>query len=198
MQTKLQARPTEHELKGLTSDEQKELISRYRRDYQRRWREERHKNPKLQALDKALDLLRYNKKMKDPEGYKKIQESRLKSDAKRDKVQRSAERLVRYHETKTPEKQKEISRKSRLKKYNLTGEELDALKVKQNNKCAICGKEETLVKREQVCELSIDHDHKTGKERGLLCNNYNRAMGMFGDDKKILSKAVEYLAEDRE
>lgn len=41
--------------------------------------------------------------------------------------------------------------------------------------------------------LSIDHDHETGKVRGLLCNNCNRAIGLLGDSVSTLLDAVEYL-----
>ena len=39
----------------------------------------------------------------------------------------------------------------------------------------------------------IDHDHETGKVRGLLCHECNTALGKFGDDPAILLRAVDYL-----
>ena len=64
---------------------------------------------------------------------------------------------------------------------------------KQNGVCAICEQPETTVIRgKQIC-LSVDHCHKTGKTRGLLCTKCNRGLGLFRDKISILNKATSYL-----
>lgn len=45
--------------------------------------------------------------------------------------------------------------------------------------------------------LCLDHDHVTGKFRGWLCNQCNRALGLFGDSLADLTRAVQYLARAR-
>lgn len=58
----------------------------------------------------------------------------------------------------------------------------------QGGKCALC-EEQCLTER----ELAIDHCHKTGKIRGLLCNRCNMALGAFQDNPLLLEKAIYYL-----
>lgn len=52
------------------------------------------------------------------------------------------------------------------------------------NQCVICGNEEKLV---------VDHDHQTGKIRGMLCSHCNRGLGHFKDDPMLLEFASQYL-----
>ena len=57
--------------------------------------------------------------------------------------------------------------------------------IKQSTKeCVICGSEEALV---------VDHDHLTGKVRGMLCNHCNRGLGHFKDSPMLLEFAAQYL-----
>lgn len=66
----------------------------------------------------------------------------------------------------------------------------------QNELCAICGKPETRKnKYTGTCRLHIDHDHKTGKVRGLLCSKCNVVLGAFGDNIEILMSAINYLRQ---
>lgn len=65
--------------------------------------------------------------------------------------------------------------------------QLDEIYDKSNGKCAICGK---VPGRRN---LALDHDHSTGKIRGLLCTQCNAGLGMFKDNKELLKKAIEYL-----
>jgi hypothetical protein len=53
--------------------------------------------------------------------------------------------------------------------------------------CFICGKPPTKLR------LAVDHDHKTGLARGLLCWACNRAIGAFRDNADSLQRAVDYL-----
>lgn len=62
----------------------------------------------------------------------------------------------------------------------------------QNNVCYICKKPPTL--RKGVQRLSVDHNHTTGKVRGLLCNLCNPQLPIV-EDKERLKMALEYLAK---
>jgi hypothetical protein len=80
------------------------------------------------------------------------------------------------------------ARKYQLKyQYNLTPEELRDMEVGQAGRCLIC-------LRVPPRSLVVDHDHATGKIRGLLCNPCNRLLGIARDDIKVLASAQRYLA----
>lgn len=76
-----------------------------------------------------------------------------------------------------------------LKKYGLNEELFKGLFESQDGQCAICLRSER--------KLQIDHDHVTGKVRGLLCGECNRAIGSLNDSQAALLRAVEYLNESR-
>ena len=76
----------------------------------------------------------------------------------------------------------------RLRRRNCSAEEYNAKQMAQDGRCAICGKQ---------CgdELRADHDHVSGKFRGLLCDNCNWGLGNFKDNTELLQKAILYLNE---
>lgn len=85
--------------------------------------------------------------------------------------------------------------KSEIKlKYGLSPEDYDRMLVSQGGACSICkcAPSPGTVRRQR---LHVDHDHATGKVRGLLCINCNRALGLLRDDVDIASNAAMYLAE---
>jgi hypothetical protein len=63
----------------------------------------------------------------------------------------------------------------------------------QNGVCAICKLPESRKSRSGLYTLSVDHDHKTGKVRGLLCHRCNNCLGTLKDDTHILQSAIDYL-----
>lgn len=71
-------------------------------------------------------------------------------------------------------------------KYNISLEDYKSMSIAQNNRCIICGR--TSKKR-----LVVDHDHKTGAVRGLLCNYCNTGLGSFMDNISFLESAIQYL-----
>ena len=82
------------------------------------------------------------------------------------------------------------NRKAKLRiKYSMTLEQYDHMFEKQNGLCLICNKPQT-GKR-----LAVDHNHKTGAVRGLLCQNCNMALGNVKENITILSKLIIYLKE---
>ena len=102
--------------------------------------------------------------------------------------------MTRYR-VRHPEKVSHYSRQRKLCRYALTSEQYDALLTAQNGVCAICHKPERAKLNGTVKSLAIDHDHATGKVRGLLCQKCNRGIGQFNDDPKLLRGAADYLEE---
>lgn len=82
------------------------------------------------------------------------------------------------------------------RRYGISLDEYQALFDKQGGVCAICGKPETRMHKGVVARLSVDHDHKTGKVRGLLCQPCNHGLGGFKDNLDLLSNAIDYLIDE--
>lgn len=80
---------------------------------------------------------------------------------------------------------------SRLKQFGLTVDQFNAMLLAQNNLCQVCKQPETNGKR-----LSVDHSHRTGKVRGLLCNRCNVLLGWASDNEVLLGLAADYLRQN--
>jgi uncharacterized Zn ribbon protein len=79
-------------------------------------------------------------------------------------------------------------------RYGITQKEYDELYQTQSGKCAVCGKDNSgATQSGNRKRMYVDHDHKTGRVRGLLCSNCNMALGFVHDDPALLTKLAEYL-----
>lgn len=79
-------------------------------------------------------------------------------------------------------------------RFKITGEEYARLLSDQGGGCAVCGRKETHAYASgKLKDLSVDHDHATGKVRGLLCFNHNQGIGRFQDSPILLRAAADYL-----
>lgn len=88
---------------------------------------------------------------------------------------------------KDPERYYRVKRDAELKRnYGISLVEYEEMLAKQGGRCAVCG-----VKSDKT--LHLDHNHKTGKVRGLLCHKCNSGLGSFNDDVELLIRAAEYL-----
>ena len=95
-------------------------------------------------------------------------------------------RIVRQWADDNAERMTEYRHDHRLKKtYGISLEEFNRISTSQNNLCVICGKK---------AKLYVDHCHKSGRLRKLICFHCNTGLGHFRDDPKILTAAIDYLA----
>lgn len=79
----------------------------------------------------------------------------------------------------------------RLKKYGISSETYNGLSESQNEKCKICGGDNSHIRR----SLAIDHNHDTGEIRGLLCNRCNTTLGHIKEDIQLLENMIAYIKE---
>ncbi len=175
----------------------------YQKEYSRRWR--RANREKVRGYKKKWQL-------ENPEIFKAGQKRRsarrfllcgdlIRAQAKKryygNIESNRKSRCISKH--RHPETQRRwyhnLPQEMRLNKrlelrYKLTPEQYEGLLAQQGNVCAIC---ETFVPNKSHPRLSIDHNHKTEKVRGLLCGNCNRGLGCFKDDLGKLQRAIAYL-----
>lgn len=99
----------------------------------------------------------------------------------RKKNQKKTTAKQREWRKNNPDKAKNILIKSR---HGITLDTYNAMSLEQNYLCKICSKSK---------KLYIDHDHKTGKVRGLLCDQCNKALGLLYDSVESINNAAKYL-----
>ncbi len=89
-----------------------------------------------------------------------------------------------------------------MKKFNISLTQYNKMVKEQNGRCLICGREfkdiyRNLKHNHIYYTPRIDHDHKTGKVRGVLCHHCNIALGSFNENPLILVRAIKYLKENK-
>lgn len=109
----------------------------------------------------------------------------------RNNPERARENGRRWYRKNT-EKARMSSRVCLWKKIGASLEDYAELFWIQRGRCAICEAHDSELTR----HLAIDHDHRTGMIRGLLCGNCNRGMGLFFDKPGLLIRASSYLNDD--
>ena len=122
-----------------------------------------------------------------------LEKNRLIAKRYREKNKEKLKERFKLYKLNNPEKIKLAYRKNALKKrYKLTIEEYNEMYRKQESKCGICGIHENQLTK----KLNIDHDHKTGKARELLCQKCNVALSYF--ENFDIKPFIEYLKKHKE
>lgn len=94
------------------------------------------------------------------------------------------------------ENNRHIAKRAHLKNsFGLSLEAYNALFEAQAGLCAVCGESEKAKQlgHDKPRLLAVDHNHSTGKVRGLLCTNCNLALGNMRDSEALISKLLEYI-----
>ena len=127
---------------------------------------------------------------------------RLSRDASRRRMKTPEQRALwaarmREYTKLYPARIHAISVKARVKhRYGLTIEQLRSMFENQEGLCATCARLMCLcIGRRVKCRTRahVDHDHITGKVRGMLCHDCNVAIGMMKDSPNRLRSAAQYL-----
>jgi hypothetical protein len=120
--------------------------------------------------------------------YRKENREKLRAAAKRRHVDNRDEHLAYLKEYRKNNLEARIDCDLR-RVYGITLDEYKLLLQSQGGVCAICS-----VAPERI-RLSVDHDHETGKVRGLLCHKCNLGLGYFQDSVSVLDGAASYLVK---
>lgn len=127
---------------------------------------------KGKATDRRHDLKQRNTPQRKE--YLKMHEQLPKTKARR-----------KVYKAKPESKEAEYLR-SLMRFYKMTPEEYKKLYEKQTGRCAICFGESKI-------KLCVDHNHSTGKVRGLLCKKCNSGIGLLQENTEFLYRAIKYL-----
>lgn len=118
-----------------------------------------------------INIARREKLKNDPEYAKRVREN------------------ARLRHAANPERKRSLQLKTN---YGITLDDYRSMYREQEGKCAICG---TSCPDHGKMGLVVDHCHKNGHVRKLLCTHCNKGIGQFKEDPEILQKAIEYLKE---
>ena len=158
----------------------------YERNKQALLTKQRERNRDNYQRDPAKHRARADRwKAENPERYEKIQQAHQSN--------RRQERRVASAEWYRANRAEALAstRVRKLARYGLTPETYQDLSESQGHVCAICGSPYGL--ESQKHPLYVDHCHKTGKVRGLLCSHCNAGLGHFRDNPELLMEAARYL-----
>lgn len=130
--------------------------------------------------------------------FGKFYNSKSQPDGKGYRCKSCDDKAKKRWAERNPERLRESQRRNLLwTSYRITPVDYDTMLTEQDGGCAICGLPEAdnKIAGKYNC-LSVDHDHKTGKVRGLLCNQCNRGLGFLQDSSVLLRRAANYLEEE--
>ena len=154
----------------------KDCINKDTGDYQNKHKNQHNETSKMYRKRNKEKIKEYDKK------YRETHKEELK------------ERRRKYHLKNKIERNKAIRNWTLIRDFGITEKDYQTFFKNQNGVCAICGtKESDLGNNGKIKKLAVDHDHKTGKVRGLLCGRCNLMLGRLKDSINLLNCAIKYL-----
>lgn len=109
------------------------------------------------------------------------------------------ERHVERENLRYAKNKEKIRAKRRLATYGISQEEFEQMLLKQNGVCFICKNKETKPSNAGGNKnLSVDHCHKTGRVRSLLCQRCNTVVGLLEESADLCQETMRYIKEQNE
>lgn len=167
-----------HKRHKLYRDNNKEQINEHGKEYYQKIKEKLKEKNKKKYKENKCKILERNKKYRDAH----------KEESKLYYMNRKCDKEATKRSTKTAYKY------TLKKKYNMSIDDYINLLKLQDNKCKICGANLSVHGPDN--KAYVDHNHFTGKIRGLLCRNCNLGIGLFNDNPISLINASKYLEEN--
>ena len=178
---------------------EKEHLACYREEH----KDEIRENQKIYYQEHREECLAYHKNYYQINCQKKKDYAKEYRENNREKCDLVQKEYRKNHKEEIKIKKREYAKthqdviKTYLLKNNfgITLEQYNNMVISQGGVCAICGKAETSYdkKAQAIKKLAVDHDHVTGKVRGLLCTNCNLMLGSAYDNIDTLKSAIIYL-----
>lgn len=179
------------------------------KERRRAWQRERYHRLKLEDPD-TWEAKQKQKRVTSSEWYKTKRAEDPKWVAENQKYQREYRSRKRVEDpeevnskwnawrakkqAEDPEHIQDRDRNGWLhQRYGISQKDYEILYMAQDGKCAICGRSKPNGGGARKVYLFIDHCHKTGEIRGLLCNTCNAGIGYLKDDPELLRRALDYL-----
>ena len=179
----------ENDFPKLTGRSQGNTCNKCRTEYKKQWNRE---HPEQARASRAKTLSRpetlERKRVHARQWHRKNR--KLCTQRTREWREQNRERYNQNRrEWNAKNSEKLLDRKLR-KEYGITVEDYKQMLLQQQGVCAICHRPPVPHKR-----LAVDHDHKTGQVRGLLCAPCNNALGLFQESIEVVGRALTYLED---
>ena len=144
--------------------------------------------------NKELSISEFNKNPRLKDGFNNNCKNCVKTKTKKWREE-NKERIKKYRLEYFSKNQERIKGWSLKEHFGINVEDYKKLLKFQSGRCKICGS--TSFGRKQIKYFCVDHDHETGKIRGLLCHHCNTALGSMKDNIENLKNMIAYLEQSK-
>jgi len=170
----------------------KEKIAQQTKEYRERNKEQiSAKNKAYRLKDREAKLLKRRSNYNPQNRKEEYERNKHKISARsREYYLKNKEKIIFKHSNYRSNNKDKTAKYLINKRYGIGVEEFEKMKLRQESRCAICNRHVNETKRKVLC---VDHDHKTGYVRGLLCHGCNSGIGLLMESEEILLRSIEYL-----
>lgn len=120
-------------------------------------------------------------------------------------METNSQRCRRYYAQNPSKQSRRVLNNTYKRKFGITLEQRDQMLLEADGKCEVCQKpvyfgrlaDPEAQGTRRGGTAVVDHCHTSGKIRGILCQNCNRAIGLLRDDTSVLTSAISYLEKLR-